>query len=706
MPELSTIQDLIPLLGSVVTEPDPITALERNGHAVSSALKQSLRRRQSPTDAQRALWNDSVRRAGAVQFSVGQQPRLTSRDLLPGEYEFTAGLRISTANEILVGLFANGTIPGVFYLDELLSTTQRDLLAGAFVVDQPGGALGSLVISAAPTISVLQDGTNRVGVTIPFRLNFERIRLTHIGMLRTVVTYASGGFTVSVGLVADLETVTIREHALEIQIDLSDSDGASLRTDAGSPVQRTNPPLPGEVDGIAVILQNAIRQRLADSLRWTISPRIPLPFGGSEVRDAVMRVRGDAVLVGVKAQGIPGSGDPDTLTPMFDSADTNLFSRVHDSVLKLLLRRAAASGQLTALARETHPDAVIDSADVHFGDGTVAFQARGKIVDACPLGVDVGFTVTQTITLTFQGTRIRIDKETSTDLDNGDVALCTLTSLSLALFAAIAAFVFQNFWAAIAAFGEVGALALMLEYDGDDLDLILSGGGDDGPTFIELDKPVPATDLLPTLDGTLVLLDDSTMLMSAHVGLRPDPINTYFYMRFVDADAISFGSGHPIRDAVVELMDRDSPAPPGDDVVFPAPTRRQSSHGNVRTTVRTFYERSGDELLARGKTDSAGFVRLYVSKDDLQTKGGSKVVETTRLNVDTDQQTTSRVRTPFPEQAPDLYFRITRADGTSVDTLQLPGGFFLNVQHAQVGTPQRPLTVTFGGDGPPVVVMG
>jgi hypothetical protein len=79
-------------------------------------------------------------------------------------------------------------------------------------------------------------------------------------------------------------------------------------------------------------------------------------------------------------------------------------------------------------------------------------------------------------------------------------------------------------------------------------------------------------------------------------------------------------------------------------------------------------------------------------------------VETTRLNLDTDRETTSTRRTAAPEARPDFYFRVTRANGTVVNTLQLPAGFFLNLQSARIGTPANPLTITFGGAGPVVVL--
>jgi hypothetical protein len=81
-------------------------------------------------------------------------------------------------------------------------------------------------------------------------------------------------------------------------------------------------------------------------------------------------------------------------------------------------------------------------------------------------------------------------------------------------------------------------------------------------------------------------------------------------------------------------------------------------------------------------------------------------VETTRENLDTDVSTTSTQRTNVPERNPDFYFRLTRANGTTIDTLQLPAGFFVNFESRRIGTRANPLTITFGGGGPIVLDPG
>ena len=419
----------------------------------------------------------------------------------------------------------------------------------------------------------------------------------------------------------------------------------------------------------------------------------------------------------MKAVGTVGQGDPANLVPLFPNDQTNLFTRVHDQVLRIIIQQAARNGVLTRVAKETHPDAVIDSADIAFGPNTIKLIAKGKIVDLCPGGIDLGFTVTTTVTITLEGTQIKVEKENSKDLDNLDVLFCVIGTLGLALLAAVAALVFHGIGiasgiTAILAFGVVGVLTAILAFDSDDFALVFGDGADDKPTIIQLDFPIPGTDLLPSLTGNFIRLDESTMLMAAQLGTRQDDLNTYFYMRFMEPDTTSPVAflTRPIRDARVRLMDRDNPPPDGDDVTFPAPkTVRSSSStplGDFAITTVTHFERTSDETFRDVTADRNGRARFYIPRDKLASRAGTKVVEKTRENLDTEQITKTVKRTAVSEARPDFYFRLTKADGSSLDTLQLGAGFFKNFQSARIGTPTNPFTITFGGVGPIVADPG
>ena len=716
MATISKVRDLLPLLATIKPTDDVVTALEKRGHKFSSDIKKKLKSGHAPTPEQRRLWTQAARKAGKVRVTTGQSPRIAPRELSPNEYEFSAGVRMSVANQIVAGLYANGTIPNVLLLDELLSPSDIDTLQSIFIIDRPGGRIGSLSFTTAPTVTQISEGSDRVLFALPFRLNFEKIGTSVIATRRTIVTFATGVMKLDVRIVAETTVDNVGSRSVVIQLDLSQGQNARLEIDPSSPVQLVNPVPPGQIDVVAGVLQNQIQQRLGGSLRLSLSASFSVPFGRLEIARVVVLTRSDALLVGMKVVGTPGIGDPNNLVPLFPNAQTNLFTRVHDQVFRMILQRAAQSGILTQEAKKTHSDAVIDSADIAFGPNTIKLIAKGKIVDMCPFGLDVGFTVTTTVTITLEATQIKVEKETSENVDDSDAFWCAISSLGLALLAAFAALWFGGITiaagiTALLEFGFIGILSLIMLFDEEDFDLIFGDGEDDKPTIIQLDFPIPGTDLLPTLTGNFIRVDESTMLMAGQLGTRRDDLNTYFYVRFMERDTqspVAFLT-KPMKGARVRLMDRDNPAPEGDDVVMSTQTttRTSTSHspiGDFAITTKTHFERTADEVFRDIVADRNGRIRIYIPRDKLRSRAGTKVVETTRENLDTEEVTTTTTRSAVPEPLPDFYFRLTRTDGSSVDTLQLGSGFFKNFQSASIGTPTNPLTITFGGGTLPIVV--
>ena len=102
-------------------------------------------------------------------------------------------------------------------------------------MDQPGGRLGRFFITGPPVASSINEGLDRVALTIPFRLNFERIVNSPVVKLRTVVTFATGHMRLSIKLAAETNTSSNGTRNLVIQLDLSQGADARLDIDANSP---------------------------------------------------------------------------------------------------------------------------------------------------------------------------------------------------------------------------------------------------------------------------------------------------------------------------------------------------------------------------------------------------------------------------------------------------------------------------------------
>ena len=95
MATISNAKDLLPLLTQVETADDPIAALEQRGHTFTPELKTRLQSVRAPTAAQRRLWMQNARKAGASTVTVGQHPQLKPKALSPNEFEFSAGGAVS-----------------------------------------------------------------------------------------------------------------------------------------------------------------------------------------------------------------------------------------------------------------------------------------------------------------------------------------------------------------------------------------------------------------------------------------------------------------------------------------------------------------------------------------------------------------------------------------------------------------------------------
>lgn len=236
MPTIATAGDLLPLLGRVATEADPIAALARDGFTLAPDLERRLRQRTREVAPEvRRQWARLAPQAGRLTFSTGRTPQVLARDLAIGEFEVSAGVRMSVANEILAGLHANRTIPDILFLDRLLSPDILAALAGAFVVNRPGGSIGRLELTPAPTIAPMGEGLDRVALSLPFRLHFERIQNGPLRQLRIPVTFATGRLRLIVGLTSRVVPVSLGARQLELQVDLSQSIDARIDIDAVRP---------------------------------------------------------------------------------------------------------------------------------------------------------------------------------------------------------------------------------------------------------------------------------------------------------------------------------------------------------------------------------------------------------------------------------------------------------------------------------------
>lgn len=697
MPVLNTPQELLAALGQSAFSADPFAELARKGYTLSPSLeaqRQSALAGRHLAPAPTGVTPGSFK--GKLTFqSAPQAPAVPL--VAPGNYDVVAGLTLDLANDALGKIYESGSIPHQIAVDQLLSQTELTALGGLFQVDKPGGQISRLHITGAPTLSSIADGSSEVTLKIPIQLDWVHERWMAGRQIRQLITKAVGTLQLTMRAVTNVvarpetssSTMTL---GVQLVTDVSGpADSPRLILDPNSPVKLTSPAPPNQIDGTAVLIQNALARQFNNSLTWSVSPQITLPTGSLEIHHIDVVTNGGVLLAGIQV-GTQSASDPSQLASLLPNADTNIFLQIQDTVPKLLIHNALESGALTAMAKQQHDNAVIDSADAWFESNAFVAQMKGRLVDECPLNVDLGFIYTRKATIKLNAGSIEIDQTDDQSIAEASNLWCLLTTLGLIGLAALGAWIIGG-WALVAAGAVIGMFFLPQA---------VAGGPD--ISFINLTMPIPDTDYLPTLNNSFINVTNGVMLIASKVVSKLDDVNTVIYAKFLVPDGgIVVGETKPLAGVKVELMDQDVPAPAGDDASTTVPHDSSSSHGNLVTTKKhTFIKPGADQKLAEGTTDLDGVVRFSLLKDQLTTTAGRIKTVVTQTNIETGAATTEVSDDGVVEQKPDLYFRVSMPDGSIMDTRNLPNGFFLNFSSSRIGTLSNPLT--FGASTP--VVFG
>ncbi len=571
-------------------------------------------------------------------------------------------------------------------------------------------------ITAAPTLTSIADGSVVIAVEIPIQLDWDRVTNIAGRQTRSTITDAIGILQLTMSLVAnivsqpetarpggppgeDASTMTIQ---VQLITDATAAESPRLTLAANSPVRLTSPVQPGQFDGTAALIQNAIAQQYQNSLSWAISPQIQVPIGNLEVRHADVVTSGGVLIAGVQVVGTQGTGNPSGLISLLPDSSSNIFVQVQEVVANLLIQSALNSGALLEAATQLYSNAAVDSASASFQNSGLVVQVNGRLVHECPLHVDLRFIYTRTVTVKVtedpitKVQAIEIDQANNPSIAEWGNLWCLLTTLGLIGLAVVGGGILDGFHTSL----EGGILAFVVSGVGPFLlSQVFGGGGGNPPVLIDLSSPIPGSDYLPILSGGAFQVTNGAMLIAATAGLLLDNINTVIYVRFLGpAGGVEVAATKPLAGVTVALMDQDVPAPAGDDTMIAIPATTVVTTGDVvNTTKYTFQAPTADQMLAQGKTDLDGVVRFALSLDQLTTTAGSYIGVSTISDTHTGAERTGPPPAPIgvPELKPDLYFLVTMPDCSVADTRSLTGGFMPNFTSQLVGTLSNPLTFSF-----------
>lgn len=698
MQVIETTQELARVLSGRPASEDPRCDLERRGFELSPALARRVAdlAPAKPIDAaRRQRWAAAAREAGPVHYFAGLPQRPERRERAAGDWDIVAAVGFDAVNAALAGLHATRVVPREIDLGRVLSSSELtrfivDVLRQVFERIPEGVSSILLRLDPAPT-AVPIAGTDSARLILPFTLD-----LGGPSILGDRITIALIRGTMQLGVSLDAEVSFFgTEGRLTIALGLPDppspEQALAITIAANSPIQ----PRPGSgLASLVTVLGLIVTRRLAPSLpSWVIAPLIHLPLGSNTnllVRQvgvrAVDNAGGGAIVVGVRAGGLlPEPGDPDQLDDPFGARTGNLFLRVHEELIRNVLRAAHRSGYLDELAQEVDESARIEDVDASFTRDEIRFHVRGRLVDGCGLWKDLPFEVVHTVRFSLEGTRIVLTRENNVHVGTLDAVLCFLTSLlEGAIVGAVAGLasgllvgmlggIILGIVAGLAeplAARPGGRLAAQAIWD------FLHGEGSGGPdtTVIDLDRPVPGTELLAQIEGLDAEVDEVSLRTWHRLSLVPDTINTYAYVALVERGLLRPGvTERPLPGVRIEMVDQDVPAPLGDDVRSPPDEAERvvvSNRKRLVTVSSTYLPPSQDQLLGLATTDSTGLARFVIRPALPRTRAGSVM----------------------PEAAPDVYFRARLVDGRSFDSRTLAPGVLLNSSQRRIGTPDWPLT--------------
>jgi hypothetical protein len=703
MPVLNTPQEFLSALSANPFSTDPLADLKKQGHTLSPSLQKQMKSAiGSKKLARPPVGMTPANFKGKLSFEISPLP-IVPAPPTPGTYDVVVGVHLDVANAYLAALHQSGTIPHRVALDLLLSPTDLTLLSSGFVVDRPGGSITQLHIISAPTLTATTDGSPVLALHIPIQIDWTRPGIGPVGhSFPVLVTKAVGSLQLTAQLTANValsEVDSLSRMTISIKI-VTDAETPAtsprLTLDPASPVQLKSQVPPDQLDGFAIIIQNALALQFQHQLTFPVSPILALPTGSLEIRQLDVLASGGVLLAGVNVVGTTGAGDPSTLTNLLPNQQLNVFSQVRDSVLNVLVNNALLSGQLTEAARASNENAVIDSASASFQNNAFVAHIHGRLVNQCPLNTDLAFGATRTVTVKLLNSSIEIDQKDDQGPDLGDSIWCLVTTLGLVAFAFVCGLLMGGVAAAITG----GILGFALSNIGQFTLSQIFGGGGGGPqkTIIDLNQPVPGTDVLPFVNNGFMSISDGVALMAAAAATKADDINTVIYACFLVPSGLVATTPTPLAGAKVELMDQQVPTPAGDvddSIQLPPDTSVNDQRISTQTT-HSFIPPRFDDKLAEGITNLDGIVRFAILKGNLKATAGFIQTVTTRINHLTGTTTTTTTRAPALEDNPDLYFRITMPDGKLADTRALPGGLMLDFQSAQVGTLANPLNFTLG----------
>jgi hypothetical protein len=577
----------------------------------------------------------------ATTLHIGAKQRAAPRSL--GGFRAVAAADLAVLNDVLTELSKVRTIPNELSEERTQQVVTLADLENACTGVPADARLGKLAIPGPPVASASLITPRNMHFRIPFNLPVQ----PGPASLRGVVEVEQPlGFEVA-SLDSDprirLSPGAIQD--LNLRLDVSPTSFLQPRSeDARRTLEQK----------FALALRRVLIFLFFDSGVLTIraSFAISSTFPNSRVEISQVGVvtlhkdSTDFVVAGVNVESNQET-DPDLLVSAeLPAAPNNVHAVVDERFASDALSAIIKSGDLAdfinrAIRRHVPAirliDVIVNGGAITFDDNLLSVSVDCVVPAACPFGKDLGFTgrafgVPSVAggTLTIQGSDVDID------VDDGDAAVClVLSSLT-------------------------GPLSLMLnEAVLAVLDSLNPAGRNfEFPTY-ETSDPLPGSEKDLKIQLMRASVSPGTLTADGVASVIPDTLRAFVYLRLVTGVAPRFGV--PLVGATVELLELDSPAPAGDDVVIPETGETDRFTDKFEISEVKTYQALPDRSLGSAVTDQSGFVRFA---SPLRSVGGIFTDVTTRTDIQTGTVISSESRTKeVTETKPDFAITVTDGDG-------------------------------------------
>jgi hypothetical protein len=664
----STWTDFLGSVGPYLTANDPLAAMKQAGielgGEVALAFGNGTARPVFGAGALAAL-TAAYGPPPLVNLHVGRMKPAAARptDILGG-FSAVAAADLAVLNQVMAELWRVKTIPQEFNQSLTSAVLTLDDLKAACTGVPADAALGNLQVTAPPVASS--------SIVSPLNLHFEIS--FNLPVESTGPASLLGVVHVEQPLQFKSDTVTLQPtedgiQGLTAKLDISPTSALQLQSEA------MRAPLESKFAAALRTVWRYVFSILQIPARVGVSNTFPnsevtiTQIGAACIHNGAK----DYLVAGINIGPLQTVGAYGLVAAQIPAGSNNIHAVTNADFATEALASIIQSGDLASyfnriIARHVPfglaPPIVVNGGSVSFDNNLLNISVDCVLQGACAFGKDLEFTASVYGIPSIDGDTLSIkSSDVNMDLDDFDAVVCTILG---SLMGPLSLTITEVMLAIIAAYNPTGK---NLEF----------------PTT-DTSRPLPGSDQDFKIQLTGAALSPGSLTADAVAGLFPDITRAFVHLKLETGTPQQVPT--PLSGATVELLELDSPAPAGDDVIIPAVGETERITGKFIIDDMKTYQPLPDQSLGSGITNESGYVRIV---GPVRAAAGIFTDITTREDVVTGKETSKQTRTSLvQEYKPDFAINVTAANGTALAKRLL---IALNNPDKHLGTLDQPFVV-------------